>query len=98
MANSTISTSVSLAPDSSIKRTLSLAGSPPGATVNYLSGIRPRLDVDGNVEVDALTDGLLILRYLAEFRGDTLIASCVGAKARRSTALDIEAYLATLLP
>ncbi len=75
------------------------AGSPAGgSTVNYLAGIRPRLDVDGDGAVDALTDGLLILRYLAGFRGDTLIANCVGAKARRSTALDLETYLATLLP
>lgn len=75
------------------------AGLPPGgSTVNYLSGIRPRLDVDGNGQADALTDGLLILRYLAGFRGEALIANCVGANARRSTAAAIESYLATLLP
>jgi hypothetical protein len=74
-------------------------GSPPGGSVvGYLSGIRPRLDVDGNGQADALTDGLLILRYLAGFRGDALIANCIGINARRSTVAEIEAYLATLLP
>jgi len=76
-----------------------ITGAPPGGTVtDYLAGIRPRLDVDGNGIADARTDGLLILRYLAGFRGDALIANCVGSNARRASAADIESYLATLLP
>lgn len=74
------------------------AAPPGGSAINYLASIRPRLDVDGNGQADALTDGLLIIRYLAGFRGDALIANCIGVNARRSTAVDIEAYLATLLP
>jgi hypothetical protein len=75
------------------------AGAPPGGSVvGYLSGIRPRLDIDGNGQADASTDGLLILRYLAGFRGDALIANCIGPNARRTASADIEAFLAALLP
>ena len=35
------------------------------------------LDVDGNGEIDALTDGLLTLRYLFGLQGDTLINGVV---------------------
>ncbi len=53
-----------------------------------------RWDIDANGGYDALTDGLLTMRYLFGFRGDTLIANAVGPNAQRSTAADIEAYLA----
>ncbi|MCK5897110.1 MAG: hypothetical protein KAG20_09905, partial [Cocleimonas sp.] len=51
------------------------------------------LDVDGSGEAKALTDGLLLLRYLFDFRGDTLISNAVGANATRQTADAIESYL-----
>lgn len=38
-------------------------------SVAYLDGIRQRLDVDGDSNVDALTDGRLIVRYLFGLRG-----------------------------
>jgi beta-glucosidase len=50
-------------------------------------------DVDGNGEVDALTDGLLILRYLFGLRGEALIGNVVSNDATRTTAAAIEAYL-----
>jgi len=50
------------------------------------------LDVDGNGAVDALTDGILTLRYLFGFTGNALINGAVGAGATRTTA-QIEAYL-----
>lgn len=50
-------------------------------------------DVDGNGEVDALTDGLLILRYLFGLRGEALIGNVVANDATRTTAAAIEAYL-----
>jgi hypothetical protein len=56
------------------------------------------LDIDGNNQVDALTDGLLILRYVFGLRGDVLIAGVVGGDATRTTAEEIEAYLETLMP
>ena len=43
---------------------------------------------------DPLTDGLLVLRYLFGFTGDTLITGAVGANCTRCDAPSIEAYLA----
>ena len=70
----------------------------PDAIKAYLDGIRPALDIDDDGTVDALTDGLLITRYLFGLRGDPLIAGAVGPLAKRKTAPDIEAYLQTLMP
>ena len=53
---------------------------------------------DGNGEVDALTDGLLILRYLFGLEGDALINGVVADNATRKTASDIEAHLESLEP
>ena len=55
-------------------------------------------DIDGNGEIDALTDGLLILRYLFGLEGDTLINEVVASDATRTSAADIEAHLETLMP
>ena len=60
-------------------------------------GDAPRLDIDGNGQVDAATDGLLILRYMFGFRGDALIQNAVGQGAIRSTSGAIEAVLGPLL-
>jgi Zn-dependent metalloprotease len=55
-------------------------------------------DIDGNGQIDALTDGLLTLRYLFGLEGDTLIAGVVASDATRKTAEEIEAHLETLMP
>jgi len=55
-------------------------------------------DIDGNGTIDALTDGLLTLRYLFGLEGDTLIAGVVASDATRTSAADIEAHLKTLMP
>jgi hypothetical protein len=55
-------------------------------------------DIDGNGEIDALTDGLLTLRYLFGLEGDTLIAGVVASDATRTSAADIEAHLEALMP
>ena len=47
------------------------------------------LDVDGNGEIDALTDGLLILRYLFGLEGNTLIAGVVAQDATKTTAVAV---------
>lgn len=54
------------------------------------------IDVDKNGEADALTDGLLLLRYLFGFRGASLIEGAVGQNCQRCTAAEIEAYLQDL--
>ncbi|MBO1347031.1 MAG: hypothetical protein EBE86_006395 [Hormoscilla sp. GUM202] len=50
------------------------------------------LDIDGNGVIDALTDGLVAIRYLFGFRGETLTEDVVGEGATRDTS-EIVAYL-----
>jgi len=57
------------------------------------------LDIDGDGQTLANTDGQLVLRYLFGLRGADLIAgNVIGAGAQRNTAPQIEAYLARMLP
>ncbi|MDP6154330.1 MAG: hypothetical protein QF785_13190, partial [Phycisphaeraceae bacterium] len=56
------------------------------------------LDVDGNSTPAALTDGLLIMRYLAGFRGQALISGAVAPDATRTTAEEIEAFFEETIP
>ena len=66
----------------------------PRQIATYLQyGVGSRLDVDGNGRPDALTDGLIILRYLLGLRGDVLIAGGLGTGATRTTAAAVEDYL-----
>ncbi|MDC0053744.1 hypothetical protein OAK05_05715 [Gammaproteobacteria bacterium] len=70
---------------------LYFAGSPPAfASFN--------LDIDDDGKTDALTDGLLTLRYLFGLQGDTLINGVVAEDATRKTAEEIEAHLESLMP
>jgi hypothetical protein len=55
-------------------------------------------DIDDSGNVDALTDGLLLLRYLFGLTGDALIASAVAENANRASADDIQAYILSLYP
>ena len=55
-------------------------------------------DVDGNGQVDSLTDSLLIMRYTFGFTGVDLIKGAVGEDATRTSSEDIEAYLEALIP
>jgi hypothetical protein len=54
-------------------------------------------DIDGNGATDALTDGLLILRYFFGFRGATLVTGAVGAGCTRCDAPAIEGFIAAQL-
>ncbi len=54
-------------------------------------------DIDGSGDIDALTDGLLILRYLFGLEGETLVAGVVSGDATRTTE-EIEAHLNMLMP
>ncbi len=70
----------------------------PAAIKSYLEGIRPVLDVDGNKRVDALTDGLLIVRYLLGLTGDALVTGAVDLQlGTRKTAAAVQSYLQLLM-
>ena len=63
----------------------------------YLDEIRPDLDIDFDGEVDALKDGLLILRYLFGDSGAPLVDGAVDlSDCGRCSAEAIEIYLASL--
>ena len=55
-------------------------------------------DIDGNNQVDALTDGLLLLRSLFDLTGDSLISGAVGNGATRTTESQIGQYIDTYMP
>ena len=56
------------------------------------------LDIDGNGKYDALSDGILAIRYLFGFRGDTLISNAIAPDCTRCTAPEIESCLQELTP
>jgi len=66
---------------------------------NYLNDAKSAiLDVDGNGQADGGTDGLLLIRYTFENRGENLIRGVVASDCTRCTAEEIENYLAPLCP
>ena len=65
--------------------------------VAWLEARRAMFDVDGDGKTEALTDGLLILRYLFGLRGAELVNHAVGSGAMRASAPLIESYIATLM-
>ena len=69
-----------------------------GDITTYLTDAQTELDIDGNGDVGALTDGLLLIRYLFVFRGESLISNVVDANATRKTAAEIEAYIKARVP
>ena len=70
----------------------------PAEVLAHLNDLKPALDIDGNGESDALTDGLMITRYLFGLRGNALLAGALGARATRTTAAQIEGYIQSLMP
>ena len=61
--------------------------------------IKENLDIDDNGQATALGDGVLIVRYLYGFTGDTLINGVVDlANGNRTTAPEIIDYLDALVP
>ena len=57
-----------------------------------------QLDIDGVGESKPLTDGLLLIRYLFGFSGDSLISGAIGSGAERDTADEVEAYIKERVP
>jgi hypothetical protein len=68
-----------------------------GSIEPYLDGLGSVLDVDGNGNLDPLTDGLLILRFLFGFSGDALVNGAVAGNCSRCTADEIGDYLQSLV-
>jgi hypothetical protein len=70
------------------------------ALEEYEAGTIPLkiLDIDANGSFDALTDGLIILRYAFGLRGENLVRSATAGDAMRTDAADVEAYLNSLVP
>ena len=73
------------------------AGLPP-ANFGLTNTVRlnPLLDVDDNGQVNLLTDGLLVVRYLLGLRGTALTTGGIGANPGR-TPEQIETYIQSLL-
>ena len=72
--------------------------SSPEEIESQIDSLGMLIDIDGNGQIDALTDGLLILRYLFGLDGDILINGVISIDATRTTAPEIEAYLADISP
>ncbi|MBT6246696.1 MAG: hypothetical protein HOI43_14860 [Gammaproteobacteria bacterium] len=64
---------------------------------DYLDANNSFLDVDGDGQADPLTDGLLVLRYLFGFSGESLILASLSVDAERTTSGEIESYVYTYL-
>jgi len=71
---------------SSMPTTVTVCAPPPSQLAT--------LDIDGDGTVDALTDGLLVVRYLLGLRNSALVANAVNACATRD-ATAIQVHLAT---
>ena len=71
----------------------------PAGVTSWLAGLREagHLDVDGDGGFRPLTDGILILRFLANFTGNSLINGAVAPNATRSTADEIVSFLTPLV-
>ena len=68
----------------------------PADIVLYLDAIKTQLDVDGDGQTNAATDGVLLLRYLLGLRGNALTAGLGGLGPR--SVQQIEAAIAALMP
>ena len=68
------------------------------AITTYLTDVLPMLDIDGNGQASAMTDGLLVMRSMFGFTGAALINGVVGSGATRPAATQIENYLRLLMP
>ena len=58
----------------------------------------PYFDVDQNGQMDALTDGLLIIRFLFGLTDESLISNVISQEAQRLSSSDIIQYLKELSP
>jgi hypothetical protein len=71
--------------------------SPPDCPVLTQMGYST-FDIDQNGSVDALSDGLMLIRYFFGIRGQNLVAGVVASNANRSSVAEIEAYIESHMP
>lgn len=55
-------------------------------------------DIDADGKVEALTDGLMIIRYIFGFTDDALINNAMNIEGARNSAEEIEAYIESHMP
>ena len=70
----------------------------PEAITGLLDDASSELDIDGDGEEKALSDGLLLIRYLFGFTGESLTTGAIGSGASRTTSEEIEAYISERIP
>lgn len=78
-----------------------MAGNSPFDSQQVVAEIEAAMDIadiDADGELNALTDGLLLLRYLFDLRDDSLTNGAVGPDATRSSDADIQNYLESHMP
>jgi hypothetical protein len=63
----------------------------------FFDSCEGNLDIDGDGAADALSDGILFLRYLFGVSGSPLVVGVVRGGCSRCDAAAIESYLATLI-
>jgi hypothetical protein len=56
------------------------------------------VDIDGNGQIDALTDGLIILRYMFGLRDEMLVNGVIASDATMTSADEITAEIENLMP
>ena len=81
-----------VSPPVAVKKIAASTATMAGAVNSSMHGV----DVDGDGVFDALTDGVLVIRYLFGLRGEALIQGLISTRAVRTTSAQIEQYMAAL--
>ena len=68
----------------------------PEVIQTYLISNEDKLDIDGSGSVDALTDGLLILRDLFGYSNSALVTGVISDSGTRTTSASIVDYISTI--
>ncbi len=71
-------------------------GAAPDLVERHLATLEASLDIDGDGRRDALSDGILLIRYLFGFRGDALVSGALSPGATRVTAAAVEGWIVGL--
>lgn len=71
----------------------------PTEIENFIEGHLPSgcYDIDGSSESDALTDGLILIRYLVGYRGSDLVTGVLSSEATRTTGDAVGAYIESII-